>query len=429
MKFDTKKTVYIGFAFLSITAFWQIYDNIIPLILKNSFHIGDTLSGIVMALDNVLALFLLPYFGSLSDKIDTKIGRRMPFIIIGTVGSVICMIFIPIASNIGSLALFFVSLFLVLLFMGIYRSPSVALMPDATPKVYRSKANAIINLMGAVGGMISLILISLLVSDSLNPDYLPLFASVAALMVLSLGVLLLKVRENEFRKEREKFDEAFDEEDEEIKEEKNTSSPMDPEVKKSLYFILMSVALWYMAYNGVVTSFSKYAQTYWHMKGGGFANALMVATISAILSYIPSGALATKIGRKKTIIIGVVILMSMYIIGAFYKSYSFSINIVFALVGVSWAVINVNSYPMVVEMSKGNDIGKFTGMYYTFSMAAQIITPIISGAFLEYVGYWTLFPYAGVFSFLALLTMLKVKHGDSKPLPPKSKLEAFDFDD
>ena len=201
------------------------------------------------------------------------------------------------------------------------------------------------------------------------------------------------------------------------------------DVKKSLVFLLLSVAFWYMAYNAVTSAFSKYATEMWGMEGGSFAGALMIASIGALISFVPVGIISSKLGRKKVILFGVALLAAAFATGFFFKSPNFFINIVFFLVGVAWASINVNSYPMVVEMCKGSDIGKFTGMYYTFSMAAQVLTPVLSGAFLEHVGYWTLFPYAAVFSAIAFCTMLMVKHGDSKPMPAKSALEAFDVED
>ncbi len=163
MKLNYKRTILIGLAFLSISAFWQMYDNIIPLILKNSFELGETVTGVIMAADNILALFLLPLFGLLSDRTDTRIGKRMPFIIAGTVLSAIFLLILPAADRGRNLTLFIVILFLTLLSMGLYRSPSVALMPDLTPKPLRSKGNAVINLMGAVGGVYSLIMIQVLV--------------------------------------------------------------------------------------------------------------------------------------------------------------------------------------------------------------------------------------------------------------------------
>lgn len=427
MKLNTRRTILVGLAFLSISAFWQLYDSLIPLILKNTFQVSDTISGGIMAIDNVLAVFMLPLFGSLSDRVHTRIGRRMPFILCGTAAAVIAMLFLPFADNIRSLALFVTALFVTLIAMGSYRSPAVSLMPDVTPKPLRSKANAIINLMGAVGGVISLILISALVSKEGKPDYFPIFLIVAAVMVFSVLLLLWKIRENPLRTEREKIDAGLSETEE--ADEAPAKTTLDPAVRRSLVLILISVACWFMGYNAVTTAFSRYAQIYWGIQGGGFANCLLIATAAAILSYIPVGSIASRVGRKKTILGGVVLLASMFAIGAAVKEYHIWINGLFALVGVAWAAINVNSYPMVVEMSKGSDIGKFTGFYYTFSMAAQIVTPILSGFLLEHVGYFILFPYAAFFVVIAFFTMLFVRHGDSRPLPKKSRLEAFDVDD
>jgi len=425
MKLNTKRTVLVGLAFMSICAFWQLYDGIIPLILKNSFHVGDTISGGIMALDNVLALFLLPLFGGISDRVDSKYGRRIPFIVGGTAIAVVSMLLIPIADDIRSLVLFIVGLLLVLLAMSTYRSPAVALMPDVTPKPLRSKGNAIINLMGAVGGMITLLLISALVPKTGKPDYLPLFLVVAIIMIVSIVVLVLRV------KERAAVAEVMAQEPEEEPQTgaNGQPAPMEKAVKKSLIFILLSVALWFMGYNAVTTAFSKYAQVYWGLQGGGFANCLLIATAAAIVSYIPVGIIATKIGRKKTILFGVALLAISFASGTLFRSFSPVINGIFVVVGIAWASINVNSYPMVVEMSRGSDVGKFTGFYYSFSMSAQIITPILSGALLEHVGYYTLFPYAAFFVALSFVTMLFVKHGDSRPIPPADKLEAFDTGD
>ena len=432
MKLNYKRTILIGFAFMAISAFWQVYDNIIPLILKYNFNIGDTLSGGIMALDNVFALFMLPIFGAWSDKVNTRRGKRTPFILVGTILAVVFMTMIPMAANMRSLGFFVIALLLSLIAMGTFRSPAVSLMPDVTPKPLRSKGNAIINLMGAVGGVSALVMIMFLVGEGDTPSYQPLFAGISILMVIALAVILTQVNENKFVEERiaiEKANgiDAEDEEDDEAALSGTAALPKD--VKRSLTFLLLSVSFWFMAYNAVTTSFSKYATETWGMEGGGFAGALMVATVAAIISYMPVGIVSSKIGRKKVILFGVVLMASCFAIGALFKEATFTINIIFALVGVAWASINVNSYPMVVEMCKGSDIGKFTGMYYTFSMAAQVFTPILSGFFLEHVGYWTLFPYAAVFAAIAFFTMTQVKHGDSRPDVPKSGLEAFDVED
>lgn len=428
MKLDNKRTILVGFAFMAISAFWQVYDNIIPLILKYSFEIGDTMSGAIMAMDNIFALIMLPIFGAWSDKISHKKGKRTPFIFVGTILAVIFMTFLPIAANMRNLVFFIIALLLTLMSMSIYRSPAVSLMPDVTPKPLRSKGNALINLMGAVGTIAALGLVMFLVGEGETPNYQPLFAAVAVIMIVALIVVLTKVDENKFVAERIAVEKEYGIADEE-EDDGSGDAKLPKDVKKSLVFLLLSVAFWYMAYNAVTSAFSKYATEMWGMEGGSFAGALMIASIGALISFVPVGIISSKLGRKKVILFGVALLAAAFATGFFFKSPNFFINIVFFLVGVAWASINVNSYPMVVEMCKGSDIGKFTGMYYTFSMAAQVLTPVLSGAFLEHVGYWTLFPYAAVFSAIAFCTMLMVKHGDSKPMPAKSALEAFDVED
>lgn len=447
MKLNNKRTILVGFAFLSICSFWQLYDSIIPLILKNTFGLGETATGTLMAFDNILAIFLLPFFGALSDKHDTSMGRRTPFIIVGTLVAVIFMIVIPIADNSENFILFVVSLFIVLLAMGFYRSPAVALMPDLTPKPLRSKANAVINLMGAVGGVYTLIMIKILIRSVEKPSYLPVYISVALLMIAAVTILVMTINEKKLAKERIELEEQEIHVARERKEAKEQNQRrktnenfhggtqnddahvLNPDVKKSLIYLLISVFLWFAAYNAITTAFSRYAQEVWGLQGGSFVNSLIVATIAAIISYIPIGMISSKIGRKKTILAGILLMSISYLSGSFLTNYSPMINFIFALTGIGWAAINVNSYPMVVEMSRGSDVGKYTGIYYTFSMAAQILTPIISGFFLEYVSYRTLFPYAVVFSILSFCTMLFVKHGDSKPPKRASALENFDIED
>ena len=424
MKLNYRRTFFIGLAFLSISAFWQMYDNIIPLILQNTFHLNESVIGAIMALDNVLAVFLLPIIGTLSDKVDTKLGKRTPFIIGGTAAAACLMLLLPYADSKRVLWLFVIALALTLIAMASYRSPAVALMPDLTPKPLRSAGNAVINLMGAVGGVYSLLLIRFLVKAEENPSYLPVFLGVIAIMIVAVIVLLLTINEKKLAAQIAK---EYPEEEEQAVAE--VDGKLAPEVKKSLYFILASIALWFTAYNGVTTAFSRYAVTVWKMEGGGFASCLMVATVAAIISYIPIGVVSSKIGRKKSIMIGLLLMLISYTSVFFYPTYNATANFFFALIGVGWAAVGVNSLPMVVEMSKGSDIGKYTGLYYTFSMTAQIFTPIISALLLQYVSYKTLFPYEMFFTICAILTMSQVKHGDSKPIQKKSMLENFDIDD
>ena len=437
MKLNYKRTLLVGLAFLSICAFWQLYDNVVPLILKNTFDIPDDIAGVIMALDNVLALFLLPLFGKLSDRTHTRLGRRMPYILGGTLAAVVLMNLLPMADRARSLWLFVAALGLLLLAMGVYRSPAVALMPDVTPKPLRSKGNAIINLMGTLGGVFTLAATSFLVTHDATgrEDYSALFLAVSSLMLAAVVVLLFTIRENRLAHEVElqnlaaQGEDAAQAQDDETPSSGAGFSSLDPALRRSLILILCSVALWFMGYNAVTTAFTKYVSVQWGYDIKAASQCLMVATVGAVVSYLPVGFLSSRFGRKRVIQAGVLLLAACFGAAALFASFSPVLYGIFALVGAAWAMINVNSYPMVVEISKSGDVGKYTGYYYTFSMAAQIVTPIASGWLLEHVGYYTLLPYAAVMVALSFVTISLTRHGDSRPQPPRSRLEAFDAGD
>lgn len=426
-KLNYRRTFFIGLAFLSICAFWQMYDNLIPLILQNTFHLNETITGSIMAADNVLAVFLLPFFGTLSDKADTPLGKRTPFIVAGTAVSAVFIMLLAGADRSRNFVMFVCCLGVLLLSMGFYRSPAVALMPDLTPKPLRSKANAVINLMGAVGGVYTLILISTLTKKGEHPDYTAVFAGVALIMVAAVILLLVTVREKKLAAQI--AEEEVQEEKEQGKEVVRHTEELPKDVKKSLSMILLSIFFWFAAYNAVTTAFSRYAVKVWGLEGGGFADCLMVATVAAICSYIPIGMISEKFGRKKCIQGGLVLLFVSYFAAAFFPVYHPVINIGFVLIGMGWASVSVNSLPMVVEICSMGDVGKYTGVYYTFSMAAQIFTPVFSGFLMQYLSYRVLFPYACIFTVLAMFTMSRVHHGDSRPHEKKSVLEHFNVED
>lgn len=425
MKLNYKRTLLIGLAFMSICAFWQMYDNIIPLILQQTFHMNETLTGVIMAMDNVLAVFLLPFLGSLSDKVDTKFGKRTPFIVVGTALAILFMSFLPIADRTQNLMMFIIALFFLLISMGLYRSPAVALMPDLTPKPLRSQANALINLMGTLGGVYTLILISLLVSDEDRPDYTALFVGVGLIMVAAVVLLVLTIREKKLAAEIAAMEEDCAEAE---NAEVSSRASLAPEVKRSLFLILLTIFLWFMGYNAVTTAFSRYARNVWGVTGGGFANCLMVATVAAVIGYVPIGQISAKVGRKKCIQGGLAIVLVSFLAAALFTQYHPIINVGFVLIGLGSAAVTVNTLPMVVEMCKSGDVGKYTGLYYTFSMSAQIVTPILSGAVMQYISYRALFPYCALFVVLAIVAVGLVKHGDNRPEPKKNVLENFDVD-
>ena len=440
MKLNNKRTVLVGLAFLSICAFWQMYDNVVPLILTKTFHLNETFSGAIMAADNILALFLLPFFGTLSDRTNTKLGKRTPYILGGTLAAVILLNLLPLidnsyyaAASAGKMIAFIVVLGLLLISMGTYRSPAVALMPDVTPKPLRSRANAIINLMGAVGGIIYLAIAAVMYPNSKvlgldHVNYQPLFIVVALIMAVSIIVMKLTINEPKLVAENQALEAEHPEWN--LAEDDGSGNEVLPaNVKRSLSFLLASIALWFIGYNGITTWFTTYVDKVMGQGLGGASTCLLIATGGAIISYIPIGSLAHKVGRKKTIMIGIVMLASCFAAGYFLTTAFHSINaimfVVFALVGFAWAAINVNSLPMVVEMCRGSDIGKFTGYYYTASMAAQVVTPILAGFLMRNISYKVLFPYAALFVLLSFMTMTQVKHGDAAP-EVKHGLEAYE---
>ena len=514
MKLNYKRTLLVGFAFFLISLFWQAYDSTIPLLLTNKLGMSQGWSGVIMAIDNILALFMLPLFGSLSDKVNTRFGKRTPFIAIGTVVAAVALIAVSFvdaaqlknieavsaiddpaalevlyesqgdaqlltpegdafvlseiftkeeftaitskidgtsetnpdytnyvaparqayaaqvtAENPGTLITFVALLLIVLLAMATFRSPAVALMPDVTIKPLRSKANAIINLMGTGGGILVLVLGIVFgtskVHNSLMP-YTPFYGLIAGIMLVSLFIFLMTVREKKWSEEMQADSIRYGIE-EEVEDEDGEKRGLDKAELKSLICILLSIALWYFGYNAVTSKYAVYAA---NVLQKDYNTTMLIAQGAAIVTYLPAGMIASKIGRKKTIMGGVVMLAVAFGIAACMRADSPTIvmNILFAMAGIGWANINVNSFPMVVEMCSGADIGKYTGFYYTASMAAQIATPMLSGVLMDKMGMTVLFPYAAIFAALAFVTMSMVKHGDTK-VDAKTGLDAFDIDD
>ena len=453
MKLNRRRTICVGFAFFLICMFWQVYDTVMPIILTHKFGLSQTLSGAVMAADNVVALFLLPVFGALSDRTHTRLGRRTPFILVGTLVSAALFFLLAFVDRVqlsylsgadptdpahlaaaaaataahpGTL-IFFMALLIMLLFsMSVFRSPAVALMPDVTPHPLRSQANAIINLMGAAGGIVVLglgIVFGTGREENVWMSYVTFFGVIAALMLASLLVFMLTVREPAWAEEERKKHP--------VPEPDHTKRPaggrLSAAERRSLFLILASVAFWYMGYNAVTSKYSVYAGT---VLGRDYNATLIVAQAAAILSYIPVGYLASRIGRRRSILIGVALLFASFTLCAFLDrgSPAFLSNLLFVLAGIGWATINVNSVPMAVELAGRADVGKYTGYYYTASMFAQIVSPVFSGIFLD-MNMRTLFPYGAFFVALSFLTMFFVRHGDSRPAMKKELLEQMDVGD
>ena len=474
-KLNVKRTLFAGFAFFLIMAFWQAYDAIMPLIMINKFGMNQTLSGAIMALDNVLAVFLLPLFGSMSDKCTSKQGKRTPFIVAGTLLAVVFFIALTFMDNYQLMKIteagvlntdtsglpadkagalmaekawavtlsdpvpmicFIILLLFTLVAMSLFRSPAVALMPDVTIKPLRSKANAVINLMGTAGG-ITVLVLGMIFGTSKNAymDYTGFVVATCAVMIIGLIIFVFTVKEPRWNREMLQTQAEIDALCPENPghspgnaaksyPEKTEKSALGKEKLISLILILASVALWYMGYNAVTSKYSVYATNILHQN---FNLTLLIAQIAAVAAYIPVGIIAGKFGRKKTIIAGVTLLFAAFLSGVFIRDTTpaFVMYIVFALAGIAWATINVNSFPMVVELCSGGNIGKYTGYYYTASMAAQIITPVLSGLLLD-KSMLFLFPYASVFVLLSGITMLFVKFGNAQDLGGKTSKELIE---
>ena len=542
MKLNYKRTILVGFAFFLISAFWQAYDAIVPLILTNHYGLSHKWSGMVMSFDNVLAVFMLPIFGAISDKIMTKYGKRTPFIFIGTILAVLTFFSLTFvdnaqlstvvstevkteyaeaqkideqvleyafeaaqtgddtlneiankqieavfalygaktipeqyaaadtlrdsayelmsearktkntelismaedqldtiedlfeaiqkqtskitAKNYISLIGFILLLLAVLISMAIFRSPAVALMPDVTIKPLRSKGNAIINLLGTAGGIIVLVFGIVFGTSKIYMEYTWYVFAVCAVMLAGLGIFIFTVKEKQWADEMQEETKRLGLD--EPKVESNTSSRSLSKAEfKSLILILASVALWYIGYNSITSKYSVYAT---RELGFDYNLTLIIAQAAAVVSYIPVGIISSKFGRRKTILAGVVMLASAFFIANFitFSTPEFAMYPVFILAGIGWATINVNSFPMVVELAKGGEVGKYTGYYYTASMSAQIVAPILSGAIYKLAGYmvgaddvegmrYTFFAFGTIFVALSFITMFFVKHGDSKP--------------
>ncbi len=429
MKLNTKRTVLIGLAFASILCFWQFYDQVIPFILENTFGLRTTVANAFMSADNILGVLLLPFFGALSDKTRTRLGKRTPYILYGTIAAIILMCALAFLQKAQSFWGFIITLMVLLVVMSVYRSPAVSYMPDVTPKPLRSKGNAIINLVGYIGGIFATVVMMFTLKSETNAagekvyssgqSFVPVFLIIAGFMLVTVLVMVFSLNENKVLKDTNIHDEQ------EINVNEGKKLPKD--VLKSLILILASVFLWWTAYNAVTTSFSRYCVNVWNVDLATSSGYLTVATIAAIIAFVPLGLLSSKVGRKKAVLAGVALMTACYAVAILIRQETPLMYLIFALVGIGWASINVNSFPMAVEMCTGGDVGKYTGYYYTFSMAAQVVTPILSGILIDSLGlgYNILFPYAVVFSALSFVTMCFVRHGDSKPDSKTAIAEQF----
>ena len=402
-KLNYKKTFILGFGFFAISITWSVYNAFMPLLLGNYLK-SAALIGFIMTIDNYLALFIQPTVGFYSDKINTRFGRRMPFIMIGMPLAALFMFIIPNTSTLFSLifALLFMNLS-----MSIYRSPVIALMPDITSKPNRSKSNSIINFMGGIGSLIAYFIGGKLYE--MNEGY-PFLLS-ATLIVFSFVVLFTRIKEH---RDVLHYEEA--------EEKRNMFQGLSIAFKdKNTRYLLLAICSWFIGFNGVETFFTKYGQSYLNIRPSEATLTLSFISLSFLVFAIPAGLIGTKIGKKNTIRIGVLgaiaFMTALFFVKPGTDNMLLIMRVLFLGIGFSWASININSYPLVADMSPLGLLGTYTGVYYLFSSIANIISPPLLGFLIDLIGYQIVFAYGAfffgiAFIFISLVHDKRVENGN-----------------
>lgn len=455
LKLNYKRTALIGFAFFGITLLWEVYDSwCSPFLTELLTNHGEKdalevqgIVGLIMACDNIAALILLPIFGSLSDRTHTKIGKRMPYILTGTFVSAIAFPFIPFFFHHSNLAGLIVTMGIVLIFMMMYRNPAVSLMPDITPKPLRAKANGIINIMGYVGGAFT-VLLGIFCSytkyqktQNLWTVEIP-FLVASLLMVAAAFVLYNTIKENELEEElKEELEEG--ERLAAIETPVDDDKPMSHANKVMLFAILGAEVLWFMADNGLGTFLSNYVLYYLE---ADFSNKMFLTIAmgaGSLVGFSIAGSIADRIGRKWTVFTGLSITLVAYIFAIFIKPSSvvdeatnlhpfpMLLLVVWLFKGFGMSLVHNCSFPMVVELCSSKKIGKFTGFYYTASMGAQTLTPIILGQILERTQKWGVLPIYSALFILAsdCVVFFFIKNIKADKVSNAKGLEALGGDD
>jgi len=428
MKLDYKKTFLIGFGFFGISVMWTLYNAYVPIYLQAGsptfdapgevgFGLGAGLTGVIMTLDNVAAFFLLPLIGLWSDRIWTRLGRRMPFILVLAPVAIVAFILIPFAvrmippefsgqiDRLGTpLALYMVAIGVFLMAMAGFRTPVIALMPDLTPSPLRSQANGVINLMGGVGTLIATLGSGFLYGMGRTVPFV--FGGV--LMAVAVLMLLFFVREpREF--------ESAAHEDEGLGALRGIKR-VSPEARRSLGFLMGAIFCWFVGYNAVETFLSSYGVSELGMSMGSAPLLMGVASLAFLAFAIPSGYIAARFGRRRTIILGLAV-FGVLLVANFFLRNATLIWPIMAIGGVGWSLVNINSLPMVVDISASDaDLGTYTGLYYIASQLAAVAGPTINGYIVEWGGgdYNLIFVVTPAFFLLAILCMMGVTKGEAR---------------
>ena len=435
MKMKWGRAILISLPFFALTMFWQVYDNIVPLMLTQHYSLSTYAYSAIMAIDNVVALVFLPLFGALSDRINGKMGRRSPLILLGTVGGLVGFYMLNYADGIAmaggsSFALFMVGLLIAVFFMSLYRSPSAALVADCFIRPQRTKANAVLNLMGALAGVIFSILgRRLIVSMNGVPVFTKCVYFAIIVMVVGTGLYFLLMRENKFVKQVQDQNAKLGLVDDKTDTSNKERTKLTKEEKKSLCFILAAVFMVYMAYNGFNTHYTNYLVTYLQ-KEASWTTPYLLRVLLCMVLMIPAAMVASKIGRRKSCIIGCVLCMIGYL--GMFSATPETANVLYiwgTIFSLGFPMLSINLGPMVLELGKDCDSGRYMGYYYVATTVAQIITPMCASVLITAISYKVIGAYAAFFILLTMICCIMVRHGDAKPVLADAVEGAMSNDD
>lgn len=413
------QTMLIGLGFFASSLLWSLYNSFVPLILQD-FIASTTAVGLIMTIDNVFGVIFQPYFGARSDRTRTRFGRRMPYILVGAPLSAILFVLIPRMQELWLLMTVIIAFNLI---MSVWRAPMIALMPDLTPDSLRSRANGVINLMGGLASIIAF-LIGGRIAHSYGRGATFLMGSIV--MLIAFVVLFVSIKENRLEPglldplssvDRQGELKTEDSEQNGAVESRRPLSGfrnLPPESRRSLFFLLLAIFFWFCAFNAVETFFTSYATNELGQTEGQAAMLLAFFSVSFVIFAVPSGFIADKVGRRRTIVLGLIGLILVFIPLLFINNL-WAIRGLLLTGGMFWAFININSLPMVLELAGVHEMGTYTGYYYLFSFSASIASPILFGVVRDLSGsFQTLFIYAPIAFLLSLLAILQVTHTSRK---------------
>lgn len=380
-----KKIWLLGFGFFSISIGWALYNGFVPFFL-NHYLASTALIGFLMTIDNYFALFLQPYIGQRSDRTNTRFGRRMPYLLIGMPLAALFFALIPFHINLVSLIIFMVCMNLS---MAIFRSPTIALMPDITPEPERTKANGVINFMGGCGAILAFSVGSFLYDIE---EFLP-FLAVSAIFLIALLVVFKTINEK-----RDTISTAMT---------MTLKINYKKELNSPTVYLLAAIFFWFFAIQGMEALFTLYGVNELGLSNSSSAFSLTFFSLSFVLTAIPSGILGARFGKKKMILIGIIGLVFIFLLLNLIQSVYF-LRALLLVGGIFWACININAYPFIVSTGSEQSFGTRTGLYYLVSSLAAIISPPSLGLLIDLFGFGILFYAAAGSMLLALTCMLKV---------------------